>query len=1022
MTKLTTSTGKAWRISLLLLLALLTHQTSFAQSIMFDDFTYTGVTDLTNRANASIKWNVIDGESGPPDGAIYSKNNIEFVTDPDNVNNKFLRVSTTANGQTRAVTHSRIETDGFEYFEGTYASRVYLSDEATGTGDGNNQTYFTIVSSDLASDGSKYSEMDIVEYLASDKWGLNPDKPALYTTSYNKYIADPWKAWKTYVVQKKSYGGWHIFMAVCTDKVNIRYYIDGVLISTQSVTDSESQAGLPVYPRSPMQIAYANWIVDNDLGPSTANRTNTMQVDWTLHYTNTALSYDQVNALVAGYRSSGLQRRNLAGQTLITGTTNQAPQVQLTAPANNATYTSPASIAVTANASDADGTISKVEFFNGTTSLGVDATSPYAVSWTNVAAGTYTITAKATDNSNAVTTSSAVTVVISNPVNKAPTVSITSPANNASFTAPATISVTANASDADGTISKVEFFNGTNSLGVDASSPYAVSWTNVATGTYNITAKATDNNNAVTTSAAVTVVVNPISTTGPVVAYQNCNNDPGYSIGLQVGTYTTAQLVALGIKDNDVSRLMVQSGYVVTLYNNDNLDASGTTYTTSTDASCLTSVNFNDLTSSIKIALVNTNPQTPYGGTPASIPGTVQAENYDLGGQDIAFNDVTAANEGGAYRTDAVDVEPFSGGYDVGYIVNGEWLEYTVNVTAGTYKIDANVAAIAAGKTFSLQLDGTTIASFTVPNTGAWGTFQLTTVNNVVLSAGQKILRISATSTDFNIDKLVFTAATTTVNQSPVVNLTSPSNNASIAAPASIAIAATASDADGTINKVDFYNGTTLLGTDATSPYTYTWTNVAAGNYNITAKATDNANAVTTSSMITLTVTAVVTSNTCSGIALYVETGGYAAGSKVQNSGSQYQCKPYPYSGWCNGAAWAYAPGTGAYWSDAWTLLGTCSASARMSDAATVNDALLINLPNPFSATTTIQLETMEAGEVLVTLYNKTGQALKEISSGYLSAGTHQFILDASDLKADVYLIKCTTSSGVVTRKIVKTE
>ncbi|MBQ4801856.1 T9SS type A sorting domain-containing protein [Aquimarina sp. MMG015] len=56
----------------------------------------------------------------------------------------------------------------------------------------------------------------------------------------------------------------------------------------------------------------------------------------------------------------------------------------------------------------------------------------------------------------------------------------------------------------------------------------------------------------------------------------------------------------------------------------------------------------------------------------------------------------------------------------------------------------------------------------------------------------------------------------------------------------------------------------------------------------------------------------------------YVENGGYVAGSQVENAGNLYECKPYPFSGWCNGAAWAYAPGEGTYWQDAWTLIGEC--------------------------------------------------------------------------------------------------
>lgn len=92
--------------------------------------------------------------------------------------------------------------------------------------------------------------------------------------------------------------------------------------------------------------------------------------------------------------------------------------------------------------------------------------------------------------------------------NPAPTVSITAPANNASFAAPASVTITANAADANGTVSKVEFFQGSTKLGEDASSPYSFAWTGVAAGTYSLTAKATDNGGASTTSTAVTVVVN----------------------------------------------------------------------------------------------------------------------------------------------------------------------------------------------------------------------------------------------------------------------------------------------------------------------------------------------------------------------------------------------------------------------------------------------------------------------------------------------------------------------------------
>jgi hypothetical protein len=301
---------------LLFTLFLLLNITAFSQTIMFDDFTYSGINDA--QLPVFNKWQIINGVSGPPEGAQYSRNNVAFITDPNNAANKLMTLTATVNGTTKATTHARIETSGFEYFEGTYAARVYLSDTPFTYKDANIQTFYTIVSSALAQDGTKYSELDIVEYMAADKWGISPDNPVLYTTSYHKYIANPWQAWKTYFYSKRSWAGWHTFIASCTDGDNVRYWIDDLYLGAHSVTDSESQAGLPVYPRSNMQVAFANWIWNNVTGSSTADRTTTMQVDWTLHYKNQALTLQQINDLVTGYRTQGLQRRNLAGQTVIT--------------------------------------------------------------------------------------------------------------------------------------------------------------------------------------------------------------------------------------------------------------------------------------------------------------------------------------------------------------------------------------------------------------------------------------------------------------------------------------------------------------------------------------------------------------------------------------------------------------------------------------------------------------------------------------------------------------------------------
>ncbi|OON66039.1 hypothetical protein B0919_22645 [Hymenobacter sp. CRA2] len=103
---------------------------------------------------------------------------------------------------------------------------------------------------------------------------------------------------------------------------------------------------------------------------------------------------------------------NLRSLTKNSTAPNTPPTVSLTSPTSGATFAAPASITVSANAADANGTVAQVQFFNGSTSLGIDTSSPYSINWTGVAAGTYTITAVATDNAGAATTSAAVTVTV----------------------------------------------------------------------------------------------------------------------------------------------------------------------------------------------------------------------------------------------------------------------------------------------------------------------------------------------------------------------------------------------------------------------------------------------------------------------------------------------------------------------------------------------------------------------------------------------------------------------------------
>jgi uncharacterized protein involved in high-affinity Fe2+ transport len=157
--------------------------------------------------------------------------------------------------------------------------------------------------------------------------------------------------------------------------------------------------------------------------------------------------------------------------------------------------------------------------------------------------------------------------------------------------------------------------------------------------------------------------------------------------------------------------------------------------------------------------------EAPYGGTAAAVPGTIQAENYDTGGQGVAYNVTSTNGSANSYRSDGVDLEGTTdtgGGDDLGWTGSGQWFKYTINVaTAGTYTVGLRLAAPAA-VTDALHIDnsaGTNLSgNVNAPATGGYQTW--TTVNaTVTLPAGTQTLTIDQDASGFNINYLTFTAA-----------------------------------------------------------------------------------------------------------------------------------------------------------------------------------------------------------------------------------------------------------------------
>ncbi len=176
--------------------------------------------------------------------------------------------------------------------------------------------------------------------------------------------------------------------------------------------------------------------------------------------------------------------------------------------------------------------------------------------------------------------------------------------------------------------------------------------------------------------------------------------------------------------------------------------------------------------SALSLAGVHTSAQAAgsaaFGGTPAAVPGTVQAANYDTGGQGVAYNVASANGSANSYRSDGVDLETTAdtqdtgaagGAYDMGWITPGQWFKYTVQVaTAGNYTVSFRVSS-PYGITDALHIADSSGADLTgpvaVPNTGGYETWTTVTAA-VTLSAGQQTLTVDQDTNGWNFHYMAF--------------------------------------------------------------------------------------------------------------------------------------------------------------------------------------------------------------------------------------------------------------------------
>ena len=241
-------------------------------------------------------------------------------------------------------------------------------------------------------------------------------------------------------------------------------------------------------------------------------------------------------------------------------------------------------------------------------------------------------------------------------------------------------------------------------------------------------------------------------------------------------------------------------------------------------------------------------PRAPYkGGT--SLPGVLQAENFDSGAESISFHDSDTQSQGGtSYRTDigGVDIVTGNGGYAIGYTTTGEWLEYTVDVKeAGLYSYDATVSSGSTTSSISIALsdeNGVTALTPLIPvpcvQSNNWDNYR--TVHGRLtkqLKEGKQIIRINITGGNCNIDKIEFKH----IDVDNTMKLTLKSDPAPATVNTNTMIIAEASSETSGIANVRIFIDNILQRTLTTAPFEYTYRPTAKGSYNFMAIATDSA-------------------------------------------------------------------------------------------------------------------------------------------------------------------------------------
>lgn len=645
----------------------------------------------------------------------------------------------------------------------------------------------------------------------------------------------------------------------------------------------------------------------------------------------------------------------------------------------------------------------------------------------------------------------------STPNNIGPTANITAPSNNENFYSGEDITITVDASDSDGSIAKVEFFNRTTKLGEDTSSPYSYTWSNAPEGDHILYAKATDNEGAYATSLGFNIAANSgFEAPYYIPRFQAFMGE----CKLQAPTSSTiasqSQLIA-GYTDDDF--YVVDGDKVAFSQSGSSMRTelrNETNWTLSEgDRSLHARINVVDQTCD-QVTVLQIHDDANAG----SGPNKPLLRVYKHQTKSPA-NHLWAAikSDDGGTNTTHIDLGLTPAGY----------FDCDVKLVNGNMTIDLDGVE-------KVNMD---VSYWTFPSYWKAGVY----------------LQDEGEATAY-FERL-YTGDGTDGNNSPSVSITAPVHQSTSTVGNDIVITAEAADTDGSITKVVFYEGTNELGEDTSFPYSYTWTDAAVGNYTLTAIATDDEGAMTTSSDVDITVDDPIqytlTTNTAGMGSISsdpVPSGGtYDNGTVVEltatpDSGHQFDGWSGDATGtqnrinvtmnsnksvMANFGAITYtltistngegsvtlSPSGGIYEQGTvvtltaipdsgnqfvnWTggasgLSNTTTVTMEGNKSATANFSPLLSTknsnleaseseveayPNPFNSKTTIEYELFEPTDVELYIYNVSGQKIATLINESQGSGIQKVEWFADNLPSGLYFVKLTIGDETKTLRII---